>query len=141
MRIHNHIRNRVWKSIVQKIYQQTWCHVTWPLYKCTITKNMHSFSENEKKKLKVCSNMHFSTRKLVRETIFSKLKYLDLIWAPRGSKGAQNGINVPISSKLATKIYKFGQIWHVIYETWWCYLFLIYSNILPILGHPRGQKG
>ena len=79
-------------------------------------------------------------RKLVKETIVSKLKYLTLIWAPRGSKGAQNGINVPISSKLATKIFKFGQIWHVIYETWWCYLFLIYSNILPILGHPRGQK-
>ena len=81
-----------------------------PLYKCPITKNMINFSKNYNESLKFCSDMLFNMRKLIAETIFTKLEYLTHFWAPQGSKRAQNGVNVPISSQIGIETCKFGLI-------------------------------
>ena len=59
--------------------------------------------------------MIFNMKNVTTETIFTILEYFTHFWAPHGSKGAQNGVNVPISSQIDIETCKFGLI---CYSTW-----------------------
>jgi len=51
--------------------------------------------------------MIFNRRNLMVASIFTILEYFANFGAPQESKGAQNGVNLPISSKKIIKPYKF----------------------------------
>ena len=46
--------------------------------------------------------MTFNMDNLMVASIFTIMEYFTPFGAPQGSKGAQNGVNVPISSKIVT---------------------------------------
>ena len=61
-------------------------------------KPAHLFT-NSHKNLTIWSDMIFNMRNLMAASIFTILEYFTHFGAPQGSKVAQNGVNMPISSQ------------------------------------------
>jgi len=65
---------------------------------------------NSNKNLHIWLDMIFNRTNLMVASIFIILEYFANFGAPQGSKGAQNGVNLPIFSQIVIKAYKFGRI-------------------------------